>query len=215
MGVCPAADGCSQGGIGKELGQRGRQRHRGRGRHEHAAAVGQQLGRVGVRRGHDRAAGAHRVGHRPGHDLVEVGIRRHEDVGRLEPLRQLDPPDVPIDEPDVILEPQSGHGCDQALAVGLALAAKEVRVRLADHDIQDRRMRGDHVGQRGERELVALARTQEAEAQDDLATLHAQGWLDRDRIDEREFRDAVRDDMQAAPVDTVRRSSGDRPRIAT
>ena len=93
MGVRPAADGCAQGGIGQELVQRGRQRDRGRGRHEDAAAVGEELACVGVWRGHDGAAGAHRVRHGPGHDLVEVGIWRDEDVRRLEPLRQLDPPD--------------------------------------------------------------------------------------------------------------------------
>ena len=53
------------------------------------------------------------------------------------------------------------------------------------------------------RELVALARAKETEAQDDLAVLHAQGRLDRDRVDERELRHAVRDDVDAVPVDAV------------
>ena len=84
-----------------------------------------------------------------------------------------------------------------------------------DDDVQHRRVRRDDVGQRGERELVALARTKQTEAQDDLAALHAQGRLDRDRVDEREFRHAVRDDVDAAPVDTVGACPADRPRIAT
>ena len=111
-------------GIVEERVQ-GAPRARGRrGWHEDAAAVGEELAGVGVRRRDDRPPGAHRVGQGPGHDLVEVRIRRDEDVGRLEPLRQLDPPDEPIDEPDVVLEPVRRDGRDQALPVRLALACE-------------------------------------------------------------------------------------------
>ena len=103
------------------------------------------------------------------------------------------------------MSPSSVDDGDEALAVGLALPADEVRVRLTDDDVQHLRVRRHDVGQRGERELVALARTKQTEAQDDLAVLHAQGRLDRDRVDERELRHAVRDDVDAAPVDAVGR----------
>ena len=84
-----------------------------------------------------------------------------------------------------------------------------------DDDVQHRRMRRDDVGQRRDRELVALARTEETEAEDDLAALHAEARLDRVGVDEREVRHAVRDDVQPAPARRRRRCSAGRPRIAT
>ena len=153
----------------------GREASGERGRDEDAPAVGQQLACVRVRGRDDRAAGAHRVGQGPGHDLVEVRVGRDEDVRRLEPARQLDPPDEPVDEPDVVLEAKRGDGRDQAMPIGLALAAKQVRMGGADHDVQHGRMRGDDVGQRRDRELVALAGADQAEAEDDLAALDARG----------------------------------------
>ena len=84
---------------------------------------------------------------------------------------------------------------------------------LTDDDVQDRRMRRDHVGQRGERELVPLARTEQAEAQDDLAALDAQSRLDRDRIDEGKFGTPC-GMTWSGPVDPVD-ARGDRPRTAT
>ena len=59
------------------------ERFRGAGGNETAAAVGQSLARIGIWRRHDRLARAHRVRQRPGDDLLEVGVRRHEDVRRL------------------------------------------------------------------------------------------------------------------------------------
>ncbi len=56
---------------------------------EPPAAAGEALAGVGVGRGDDGLAGPHRVGQGARHDLVEVGIRRHEDVGRLEPGPEL------------------------------------------------------------------------------------------------------------------------------
>ena len=64
-------------------------------------------------------------------------------------------------------------------------------------------MRCDDVGQRVDRQLVALAGAEQAEAQDDLAILDAQGRLHRGAIDEWKLGDAVRNDMQAPAVDPV------------
>ena len=62
-------------------------------------------------------------------------------------------------------------------AVGLALARMQVRVGRADDDVQGVRMRGDDRGQRLDRELVALARAEQAEAQDDVAAVDAEAGL--------------------------------------
>ena len=145
-----------------------------RGRHEDAAAVGEQLSRVGVRRGDDGPAGAHRVRHGPGHDLVEVGIGRDEDVCRLEPALQLDPPDIPIDESDMVLEPQSVTVATRRLAVGLALGCEGGpggSHRRSTYSTDG--CAATTSGSAAMRELVALARAKQAEAQDHVATVEA------------------------------------------
>ena len=59
----------------------------------------------------------------------------------------------------------------------------------------------DHVGQRGERQFVSLARTKQAEARITRPSVPNAGL--NDGIDEWEFGHAVRDDVETASVDTV------------
>ncbi len=92
----------------------------------------------------------------------------------------------------------------EAPAVRLTLLSDQIRMGDADDDITRRRVLGDHAGEGLEREFIALSWAQQAEAQDDPAAGHAQRGLHRLRIDERQIRDAVRDDVEAARVHSVR-----------
>ena len=161
------------------------ERVRGAGRDEAAAPVGEPLAGVGVRRRDDRLAGAHRVRERPGHDLLEVRVRRDEDVGSLEPGPELRAADEAVDEPDVV-----GHAEDAAVAsslggtprprAGAGPGASRRGSRRAPtarpHDRRHRRDRG----------LVALAGAEQPEAQDHRAALEAEARLDAVRRDERQ-----------------------------
>ena len=85
--------------------------------------------------------------------------------------RQLDPADEPVDEPDVVLEPERRDAAIRPCRYASPSRADEVRVGRADDDVQHGRMGRDDGGQGVDRELVALARTEQAEAEDDLAAL--------------------------------------------
>ena len=72
-----------------------------------------------------------------------------------------------------------------------------------DDDVDRLRVRRDHGRQGVDGQLVALARAEEAEAQDDVATLELDRRLDRVGVDEGQIRDAVRDHVEAARIDAV------------
>ena len=172
-------------------------------RHEDPPVIGQQLSCVDVRRRDDGAARAHGVGHRPRHDLVHVRVRRHEHVRGLEPLVELGTADESIDEPDVALHAEPSDLVDEGVAVCLALGADQLRVGGADDDVEDI---GVHRGDRGQRidgQLVALARAEQAEAQDHVATGDAESRLDLRRIHEGHVRDAVGDHREPALIHVV------------
>jgi hypothetical protein len=99
--------------IAEDLVQGRTEGRRRSGWDEHAAPMSKELGSVGVRCGDDRPAGAHGVRQRARDDLVEVGVRGDEDVGRLQPAGHLDPADEPVDEPHVVAHPQGGDSGDE------------------------------------------------------------------------------------------------------
>ena len=181
---------------------------------EDAAAIGQQLRGVEVRRRDDRPAGAHGVGQRARDDLVEVRVGRDEDVRGPEPAEQLVRLHEAVDEANVVGDAELAGALREGGAVPLALVADELRVRGAEDDVQDLRVVRDHRRQRFERELVALARAQEPEAQDHLAAGQPEARLDRVRRDERQVRDPVADDVDLRRVHAVlvRQQGGGGPR---
>jgi hypothetical protein len=98
-------------------------------------AFGEQLPGVRVRSRQDCLAGRDRVGQRPGHGLVHVRIRSGENVCGLEPAAQLLLRDEPVDELDVVLEPELGDTAGEALAIPLALTAQDLGMRGAKHHV--------------------------------------------------------------------------------
>ncbi len=72
-----------------------------------------------------------------------------------------------------------------------------------DQHIEGRRVGRNDCRQGIEDQLVALAGTEQAEAQDDVASCQPEIRLDRLRIDERQLRNAVGDDVQTLGIDAV------------
>ena len=82
-----------------------------------------------------RAAGAEREGERAGDALLAARVRRHEDVGRGEQVGELFDVEEAVVELDVIAEIEVDDAPLEHVAVLLAVAAGDLRMRAA----------GDHV----------------------------------------------------------------------
>jgi len=94
----------------------------------------------------------------------------------------------------------------QGLTIGFATIAHEVGVRRTEHDVngvgaglQNRRHRIDH-------DFDTLVRRQQSEGQDDRLVAESERSLGRVGLDERKFRDAVRDDLDLLVGDLIDRA---------
>ena len=100
-------------------------------RHQHAAPVGQQLGRVPVGSRDHGFARAKRVGQRARGDLRFVEIRRDVQVRRADELLELIEFHEPVVEDDVLLDFVPLGEAFESQTIGFALLAQLVRVRGA------------------------------------------------------------------------------------
>ena len=106
-------------------------------RHEFAALRRQQFRRVPVRRGDHGVARAERIGQRAGSDLRFGQIGREINVRRADEPHQFLQLDETVEEHDIFLHAQIFRQPLQAQAISLAFVAQQIRMRLAEHDIND------------------------------------------------------------------------------
>ncbi len=170
---------------------------------QHAAAVGQQLLGVPVRRRDHRLAAAERIRQRTRGDLRRVQVRRDVDVRHPDEFDQLVDVDEPVVEAHVRLDAQVLGQPLQADSVALPLLAEQVRVRRPQNDVEevgefleDRRHRLEHV-------LDPLVRREQPERQGDELPLDPELILVEVRVDERHVGDAVGDQVDLGLRDIV------------
>ena len=171
--------------------------------HEFAAAVGQQLLGVPVRRGHHGFAAAVGVGQRAGGDLRLVEVRRDVDVAGGDELGELVELDEAVEEADVVVDAELGHTLLELEAVGVAVAAQQARVRGAEDDVDRVGVPLDDLRHGLDGVLKPLAGRQQPEGEQDLAPLDAVLVLVERGIDEGDVRDAVGDDADLLVGDVV------------
>ena len=163
--------------------------------HELAAFRRQQFRRVPVGRGHHGVARAERVGQRAGGDLRLGQIRREINVRRADEPHQFLQLDEAVEKHDVLLHAEVFRQPLQAQAVSLAFVAQQIRMRLAQHDINDVGKFPDDVRQRPQRIFDALVRRQQPEREQHLFARHAEFVLEIIRVGERHVGNAVRDEI--------------------
>ena len=161
--------------------------------HQEAAVVGQHFRRVEVRRRDDRLPGPERVRKRTAGDLLRVQVGRDVHIAREQVVDDLWLGQILVDEGDVVLEPELLGERPERVSISLALAPHELRVRLADDQVQrprspatDRLHRPDHV-------LQALARVHEPEGGDERPPSQAELLFQPSVPMRLNGRDAVRD----------------------
>ena len=108
-----------------------------------------------------------------------------------------------VDERDVVGDALLGGERLQLVAVLLALVRDEVRVRRAEHDVQQVGMLRDHRGQRVDDRLDPLVGGEQAERQHDLAAFPAELVLEHGGIEQVAIGHAVRDHDDLARIGTV------------
>ena len=170
---------------------------------QHAVPIGEDLGRVDVRRGHDRLAHADRVGQRAARDLRGVRIGRRVDVRRLQIVDQLVMLDEGVDEGDVVGDALLGRERLQLVAILLALACDEVRVGRAEHDVEQVGVALRHRGQCRDHRLDPLVGGEQPEGQHNLPAAPAEPLLQRRGIDQIAIGHAVRDHRDLARIGAV------------
>ena len=108
-----------------------------------------------------------------------------------------------IDERDVVGNALLGGERLQLVAILLALVRDEVRMRRAEHHVQQVGMLRDHRGQRVDDRLDALVGRKQAERQHDLVALPAELVLQRGGIEQVAIGHAVRDHDDLARIGAV------------
>ena len=140
---------------------------------ELAGAGGEHVGRVPVRRRDDRATGGERERERAGGALLSVRVRRDEDVGRREQVRELVDVEEAVVEHDVLGEIEVGDAPLQHQAVLLASAPRNLRMRAAGDHVENVGMLLDDRRQRVEHHLDSLAGREQAERREQEPRLDA------------------------------------------
>ncbi len=148
-----------------------------------------------VGRGHHGVARAERIGQRARSDLRLGQIRREINVRRADEPHQFLQLDEAIEEHDVLLHAEIFGQPLQAQAVSLALVAQQIRMRLAQHDVNDVGKFADDVRQCAQRKLDALVRREQTEREQHLFARHAELVLEIIRVGERHVGNAVRDEI--------------------
>ena len=167
-------------------------------RHQHAAAVGEQLFGVPIRRRDHRFAAAERIGQRAGGDLCLVQIRRDVQVGRADELRQLAQLDEAVVEDDMLRDAQIAGQSLQAQPIGFALGSHEIRVRCPQHHVDEIGKLLEHGRHRPQCVLDSLVRREQAKRQRDLLPFDAKLAFEGLGIDERHVGNAVGDQRNLA-----------------
>src|SRR5207249_855185 len=171
-------------------------------RNDDAAAIGEDLARVQVRRRDDRLPCPERIRQRAAGDLVRIEVGRDVDVRRQQVVDDLPLREVLVHELHVVRDTEALRDLDERVAVRLAGLLQELGVRLTDDEIERAGMRRDDLGHRLDDVLETLAGVHEPEGRHDLASLDAElpleapaaVRLDRGHAvldDDRFFRDAV------------------------
>ena len=164
-------------------------------RHQFAALLGQQFRRVPVRRGHHRVAVAKRIGQRARSDLRLSQVGREINVRRADEPHQFLQLDEAIEEHDVLLHAEVFGQPLQAQAVSFTLVAQQIRMRLAQHDVNDVGKFPDDVRQRAQGILDALVRRQQTEREQHLLARHAELVFEIIRVGKRHVGNAVRNEV--------------------
>ena len=167
---------------------------------QHAVPVGQNFGRMYVRRRDHRLAHADRVAERTARDLRRVEIRRRIDVRRLQIVDQRVMFEECVDEHDVVRDPALRGERLQPVAILLAFIRDEVGMGRAKHRIEQVRMLRRDRGERIDHHFDALAGREQAERQHDVASGPAEARLQHGGVDEVAVRNAVRDHHDRAPA---------------
>ena len=118
-------------------------------------------------------------------------------------MTQLHPIQEPIDELNVVGQAERLDLIDQALAVRFALMAEESGVGCSKDHIPSARDGGHHRRHRLDRDFVALAVAEQAEAQDHRVAAKPKARLHRFRIDQRQVVHPMRDHVDPARIDPV------------
>ena len=152
-----------------------------------------------VRGRDDRLARAKRVGERPAGDLIRVQIRRHVYVGREQVVHDRPLGEVLVHKGDVVGHPELFDGPLQGVAILLAPLLQQLRVGLANDQVErvwmlgdDRRHRSDHV-------LETLPGIDQAEGRHDRVVGHVEPAFQGVASARFDRRHAVRDDDGRLP----------------
>ena len=172
-------------------------------RHQLAAPVGQQLAGVRVGRAHDRAPRADGVGERPADDLVGAVVRRDVDVAGREVASQLVQVDEAVHEAHVGRHAELPDAGLQRGPVGVPLLAQHLRVRGAEHDVEQVGVLGHDRRERLDDDLDALARRQQPEREQHGAAARDDALLGRLLVEVGADGDAVRDHPHLRGVDAA------------
>src|SRR5207302_9388520 len=146
--------------------------------------------------------GAERVGERVTRDLVQIEVWRHVDVGREKVVHDLSLREVLIHKTNALGQAEPLDFMHKLVAIALSLSSLELRMGLADDEVQRVRMGSDDRRHRRDHVLESLARIDEPEGRNDRSLLDAELSLEamppvrRDRwhpmrYDDRRSGDAV------------------------
>ncbi len=114
-----------------------------------------------VRRRHNRSAQGKGITQGARRDLSLSQVRRYIDVRSLQYIDQFIVFDETVDEVHMLFDPQVACHLFQAVAIGFAFLADQVRMCCADHQIDDLRAATDNVGQGGDDRLNPLVGRQQ------------------------------------------------------
>ncbi len=132
-------------------------------RHDLARTRGEEVLRVPVGGRDDGTAGGDAEAERARRDLLELVVRRHEQVGLREEVGDVVDREVAVVELDVVDEIEVDHRALERQAVSLALTSRHVRMRPARDDVDRARMALDDCRHRGDRRLDSLSGREQAE----------------------------------------------------
>ncbi len=191
--------------VGQELCDFDAERGRVAKGHQNAAAVGEQFAGMPIWRGNHRLAEPETIGQRARRHLGFIQIWRHINVGHRDEIEQRLLIDELVEKHHVILDAGLARMRHQALTIGFALIAYQVRMRRPEYDVNRVGPGFQNRGHGVDHDLDAFVRRQQAECQDDSTVDEAKLVLGLVGLDECKLRDAVRDDFDLLVGDMIDR----------